>query len=229
MYYLGGKSRTAKKLAPVVLELVGKRILVEPFCGGLSMTEQLHPTLSSDVSVPLVSLVQAVRSGWDPPSDVSEIEYSKARMLPETHPLHGFCGFGCSFGGKLWGGYARPNAKNPNYASASRRSLIRKVQNTRSTEFQCCSYDTLDGNHHTAFYCDPPYANTTRYAVSFNHDVFWIWCRKQTSRGALVLVSEYNVPAGVPVRVVSRIDSRTEMLTTRRSRNSTELLLQVYE
>jgi len=61
MRYLGGKFRIAKKLAPIILELAKGRTLIEPFCGGLSMTEQLHPVYASDASVPLISLIQAVR------------------------------------------------------------------------------------------------------------------------------------------------------------------------
>ena len=61
MRYLGGKFRIAKKLAPIILELAKGRTLIETFCGGLSMTEQLRTVYASDASVPLISLIQAVR------------------------------------------------------------------------------------------------------------------------------------------------------------------------
>lgn len=40
-------------------------------------------------------------------------------------------------------------------------------------------------------YCDPPYKNTGKYRVDFNHNEFYSWCRKQKE---LVIISEYNMP-----------------------------------
>lgn len=42
-------------------------------------------------------------------------------------------------------------------------------------------------------YCDPPYANTTKYKDDFNHDEYWNWVRKM-SKNNIVLCSEYNAP-----------------------------------
>lgn len=199
MQYLGGKSRIAKKLAPIILELAKGRTLIEPFCGGLSMTEQLHPTYASDASVPLIALIQAVRAGWEPPDSVSEEEYAIARTLPPTHPAHGFCGFGCSFGGRLWEGYAKPaiHYGHASYAATAKRALYRQLQACASTEFGCCDYRLWKGNTTTCFYCDPPYVNTKAYRTSVDHVIFWQWCRVQASLGSLVLVSEFTAPDGI--------------------------------
>ena len=40
-------------------------------------------------------------------------------------------------------------------------------------------------------YCDPPYANTDKYTVDFDNEVFWQWCR---TRDFPVYVSEYHAP-----------------------------------
>jgi DNA adenine methylase len=227
MQYLGGKSRIAKKLAPIILELAKGRTLIEPFCGGLSMTEQLHPVYASDASVPLISLIQAVRDGWEPPDSVSEED---ARTLPPTHPAHGFCGFGCSFGGKLWGGYARSNrdATQPQqrYARCAQRALARQVAATRSTEFGCCAYSDWLGEGNTCFYCDPPYANTTGYGVRFDSLAFWQWCWKQARLGALVLVSEFAAPEGI-ADVVLDLSDTTAMHTKTRTKSTVERLFKV--
>ena len=44
-------------------------------------------------------------------------------------------------------------------------------------------------------YCDPPYANTTRYSNSniFNHREFWDYMRL-LSQNNLVFISEINAP-----------------------------------
>lgn len=225
MQYLGGKSRIAKKLAPIILELTKERTLIEPFCGGLSMTEQLQPTYASDASIPLISLIQAVRSGWDPPASVSEEEYQYARTLPPTHPAHGFCGYGCSFGGKLWGGYARQPSTGLNFAATARRSLLRKVKATAQTEFGRCSYLDWRGNARTAFYCDPPYAKTTGYAIKFDSNLFWAWCRQQASQGSIVLVSEFVAPVGIDI--VFELMDKSTMHTKSRSKATVERLFMV--
>jgi len=46
----------------------------------------------------------------------------------------------------------------------------------------------------TILYCDPPYANTTKYSTSFNSNKFWEWCDDMISYGYKVYVSEYNAP-----------------------------------
>jgi DNA adenine methylase len=226
MQYLGGKSRIAKKLAPIILELAKGRTLIEPFCGGLSMTEQLRPAYASDASVPLISLIQAVRAGWDPPDNVSEAEYAYARTLPPTHPAHGFCGFGCSFGGKLWGGYARQPSTGLNFAATAKRSLLRKIAAAASTEFGICDYRDWVGNTSTCFYCDPPYANTTGYRTALDSAIFWQWCKVQASRGALVLVSEFDAPAGI-VDVVLELADKSTMHTKQRTKATVERLFRV--
>jgi DNA adenine methylase len=226
MQYLGGKSRIAKKLAPIILELAKGRTLIEPFCGGLSMTEQLRPAYASDASVPLISLIQAVRAGWDPPDNVSEAEYAYARTLPPTHPAHGFCGFGCSFGGKLWGGYARGNTSHVDYIRGSRNALLRQIPATVTTEFGCCCYSAWKGNDVTAFYCDPPYVGTTEYNSTFDSQRFWQWCVEQTARGALVLVSEFTSPSGI-ANVVFELPRNIQLHTSRKTCVTVERLFRV--
>ena len=190
------------------------------------MTEQLHPVYASDVSVPLISLIQAVRNGWKPPDSVSEAEYAYARTLPETHPAHGFCGFGCSFGGKLWGGYARGDVGR-NYAQGSRNTLLRQIAHTRSTYFcEPCDYLQWTGASRTAFYCDPPYANTTKYTRAFDSLRFWEWCSQQTRLGALMLVSEFAAPAGVAESIVC-VQSKSDLHTKHRAQATCEHLFKV--
>ena len=40
-------------------------------------------------------------------------------------------------------------------------------------------------------YCDPPYANTSKYTVDFDNEAFWQWCR---TRDFPVYISEYRAP-----------------------------------
>ncbi len=117
MRYMGGKSRIAKQIAAVIDEHRQPGQLVwDAFCGGLSMSVALSkkgPVLASDACAPLIALYKAVQEGWDPPTEVSRQTYMAAKLLPDSDPMKAFCGFGCSFGGKWFGGYGGPSLHHP--------------------------------------------------------------------------------------------------------------------
>lgn len=208
MQYLGGKSRIAKHLAAEIdkVRKPGEWIW-EPFCGGLSMTVALSkngPVWATDANPALIALYQAVRDGWDPPTEVSRETYQAAKALPDSNPLKAFCGFGCSFGGKWFGGYgkgtwgATGKARNRWYTQCemSRNALIRQSQQVASVD--CVDFlSVVPRPTRMRLYCDPPYRGTTAYAAlpPFNSDVFvsriigW-------SRFTDVWVSEYDFPVG---------------------------------
>lgn len=206
MQYLGGKSRIAKPLAAYLESRREGRYFVEPFCGALNITvEMTGPRLASDASPYLFSLYRALREGWEPPDTVSEQLYAEvqARKDPED-PLTAFVGYGCSFGGKFFGGYARvsnPDTANRGrhpspYANAARKTLLRKMARCSSVVFACEEYSALRPTKGCLVYCDPPYAGTTGYSAvgEFDSVAFWQWVRDTSARGVLVLVSEYKAP-----------------------------------
>ena len=192
MQYLGGKFMVRKQLTEAIRARVGDARIWEPFCGGLNLSGRLKPAICSDADLAVISLYQAVQAGWDPPDTVTEDDYQAARQLPETDPMHGFCAFGCSFGGKKWGCYAR-GKNGRNYAGMARRALLRDVD--RDTIYRRLDYLTeLPSEPFDAIYCDPPYVGTTGYSGSkFDHAAFWDRCRELSERGP-VLVSEYTAP-----------------------------------
>lgn len=57
-------------------------------------------------------------------------------------------------------------------------------------------YLQLEIPENSFIYCDPPYANTAEYKAvdSFNHVVFWQWCRDAVKNGHTLFISEYNAP-----------------------------------
>ena len=72
---------------------------------------------------------KALQNGWIPPNDISEEEYKYIRENKnENMALTSFVGFGCSFAGKWFGGYARSNDKR-NYAKMAKNSLNKKIIN----------------------------------------------------------------------------------------------------
>ena len=108
MRYMGGKVRIAKYLVPVLQErLKDKDTFVDLFCGSCNIISAIKAPnrIANDLHKELIALHKAVQQGWVPPSVVTEEDYKQAKQA-EDH-LKAFIGFGCSFSGKYFGGYAR--------------------------------------------------------------------------------------------------------------------------
>lgn len=176
----------------------------DPFCGGLSMSAAFCKAggrgIVSDANPSLIALYQAVAAGWDPPTHVSEDDYRVARSLPDTDPLKAFAGFGCSFGGKWFGGYARQPSTGRNYAMNARNVVLRDVGAiVRSGSIiACADFLAFEPRPIAAvLYLDPPYEGTTGYGAvaPFDHARFYArvaaWANYTD-----VFVSEYGMPWG---------------------------------
>jgi DNA adenine methylase len=188
-------------------------VVWDAFCGGLSISAELSlrgPTITTDANRALISLYQAVARGWDPPETVTEEQYKLGKELPDTDPMKAFLGFGCSFGGKWFGGFAR--SKDPKdgrskrgYASQARNGLIRDVGAiiaaggiTMHCNFLEIEPDPEDADD-LVLYLDPPYHDTTGYGATgkFNHPKFYERVR-QWAALTDVFVSEYQLPVDCP-------------------------------
>lgn len=204
--YFGGKARIGRKLATVINQYTEGKTYCEPFCGMYSVGSKVIAgvKIASDSHPDLILLLQAVKDGWEPPSELSEAQYQRLKE-EEPSALRGFAGFACSFGGKFFGGYARNGSRN--YADVGRRNMLRLHPLIQDTSFVCRDYRESPESHVT--YCDPPYEKTTGFSVGvFNSSEFWDWCRE---RNGIVLVSEYSAPEDF--EVVWSKPVRTDMRT----------------
>ena len=210
MRYLGGKTRIAKRLAEQINRFREPGApFWDPFCGGLSMAVALGGEgLVSDAHPALIAVYRAVAAGWDPPKTLTESEWRAAKELPDSDPLKAFAGFGCSFGGKWFGGYAAPapeyfyNANSKprldgssregeriapkDFADEARRALLRDVPTltTRGCVFDCVDFLSITPVDLGALlYLDPPYRNTTGYSLPFDHDAFDVRAREWAAAG----------------------------------------------
>lgn len=132
MRYLGGKSKHGKQLVQAIREDEGLRsIVIEPFCGGLGMSEHLAkaPEVGqiscSDFHPAVISLYQAMLEGWEPPTEVSEVDRTDALELPDSDPFKAFARIGCGYVGNWTSGYAEGGGRN--YASETARCLTRQI------------------------------------------------------------------------------------------------------
>lgn len=173
------------------------RKIWEPFCGGLWVSAELYalqgPLIISDAHAPLINLWKAVSNGWAPPEIITENDYKAAKLLPDEDPLKAFCGFGMSFGGKWFGGYAR---SNQDYLRLSTNNIERRRKFLGNCYISCIDFLTVEPFEcpDLFIYCDPPYEGTTGYAgtPTFDHDLFLARCLQWRMLGAEVFISEYN-------------------------------------
>ena len=196
MQYFGGKAKIAKYIVPY-LEGVRKenQIFVEPFVGGANIVSQMSGKRKAyDFNEYLIEMYKGVQNGYELPDSLTEEEYKYIREhKDEDKVLTGFVGFGCSFAGKWFGGYAR-NKQNHNYCKASKNSLMKKMSTMIDVEFDWRDYKSLFLKG-CLIYCDPPYANTTKYtgAPDFDSEEFWNIMRAWAKDND-VYISEYEAP-----------------------------------
>lgn len=132
----------------------------------------------------LIALLQGVQRGYELPESITPEQYRHIREHKDDDPtLAGFVGFGCSFGGKWFGGYAR-NATSTNYAAQSKRSLLKDMATLQDATFVCADYRRVCIPPRAVIYADPPYNNTTGYhGDRFDSAEFWIAMRLLADTG----------------------------------------------
>ena len=177
MRYQGGKSRIATSIA-LAIERERERVkgtmgnLVSLFCGSCAVESKLAPHFSNvicnDNHKYLIALWRALQSGYDLPEVISEDTYKSIRENKDVNPaLTGFVGFGCSFGGKFFGGYAR-NKTGTNYAAQSKRSILKDFANLQNATFTCNDYKDVVIPAGSVVYADPPYCRQSQKLVCFS-------------------------------------------------------------
>lgn len=228
MRYIGGKSKIAKAIAQTILEATDSRAFYyEPFVGGGSVLGRLAPhfqkTVASDLSEDLILMWQKLQEGWVPDEVVSEFDYA-ALKDSEPSALRGLVGFGGSFGGKWFGGYARGGfgsdgkPRNHQWESARAAMKIRDAIEGSDVDFWAGSYISACPPAGAVVYCDPPYADTTGYSAvgGFDSAQFWRVMDYWVARGVHVFVSEYSAPEGWAV--VWEKEHRQSLTTTAQGR-----------
>lgn len=229
MRYMGGKSRLAKSIRDVILQRVPNREVTywEPFVGGCGSFEVIAPEFSravgSDLHEDLILMWSAVSKGWGPPQVVSPERY---RELREESPSaeRGFVGFGGSFSGKWFGGYAKggfqANGEPRNHQAESARNVLKTRDKLSELDvtFLLAGYGEITPAPGDVVYCDPPYRGTSEYKDSgFDSDRFYAWAEGLATSGVHVFVSEYEAPEGwIEVYRKERLSS-TDLASKRKS------------
>lgn len=203
---MGSKRRVAKEILPFVLEGRTNELYVEPFVGGANVIDKVDGLRWGNDSHPfLVALYQGLQRGWTPPPSISEERYNELKISrgyidPEkfqsfgiNSALVGFAGFACSYGGKWFGGYCRSAEGKRDYTNEAYRNIMAQAPKLKDVKFTSMNYWEMKIPENSWVYCDPPYANTTKYHAKFDTQKFWDWVR-EISKHSHVTVSEYEAP-----------------------------------
>ena len=197
MQYMGGKSRISKQIAEILNSAIDKDTpFVSLFCGSCAIESKVQADVKilNDKHPYLIAMWQALQNGWMPPDVVTKEEYYRVKANMDENPaLTGFVGFGCSFGGKWWGGYAK-DKRGDDYCGQAKRGLLKDLVGIQSATFTCLDYRDVEIPDGAVVYCDPPYVNTTGYTVGqFDTHEFWDYIR-QLSKRCNVYISEESAP-----------------------------------
>jgi len=210
MKYQGGKKMLGKHISGVMKKIVDSADVdgyLEPFCGGLGVLVRMTDTFNctaSDYHPDLIAMWKGVQDGTlIPPNKLTEKDYLKIKKYESPSAIKGFVGFGCSFGGKFFSGYAQKYAgkKKEDFLKEATNSINSKRPLIKDVDFHTCSYDEWDPKN-MLIYCDPPYAKTkfpikyrrdTKKYDEFDNDNFWRVMRKW-SKNNKVFISETHAP-----------------------------------
>lgn len=212
MKYMGGKSKIAKNIVPIIQERIDKykcSMYIEPFVGGANIIDKIKCDIriASDNNKYLIALYNNLDKIDNLPKEVSHEHYAEVRMCYNNKSGEfedwyiGAIGFLASYNGRFFdGGYAKSclgkDGVFRNYYNEAKNNLMAQLENLKGVQFLCCDYRNYNNAvKNCVIYCDPPYTNTKKYGTSknFDYDVFWEWCRR-ISDGNIVLVSEQEAP-----------------------------------
>ena len=173
-----------------------ERVFVSLFCGSCAIESKVNADVKilNDKHPYLIAMWKALQDGWIPPDEISKEQYKYIKEhKDEDMALSGFVGFGCSFGGKWFGGLAA-NKRGDNYCRMANRSLLRDIVGLKDATFLCSDYKDVEIPQGAIVYADPPYDKTTGYSLgNFDSNEFWDYVRK-LSETNIVLISEEKAP-----------------------------------
>lgn len=213
MIYLGGKSKIAKYILPIILkDRKPGQWYVEPFYRGSNVIKHVEgPRIAADIHPELIALLKALQKGWKPPF-IHEDEYRLMQLTKKgTSELRGYVGFLLSFGGAYFSAFKKRARRDVKRGSAANKGNYQIIENTNREGFNSATntgsklknckiieshYDQLSIPSKSIIYCDPPYKGTTGYknTITFHHENFYHWCKQKKKEGHQIFISEFEMP-----------------------------------
>lgn len=175
MQYLGGKQRIAKPLSEFLnSQLTEGQTFVDLFCGSCNVVSNIRQDVkryANDKNKYLPVFWGQLQLGWLPPTVVTReqhAEWKKKEVVSEIEiATKCFIGYGCSFSGDFFRGYAT-NKRGYDFCRSAYNSSIRKANKMKDVEFFSMDYSDFICPEGSLVYCDIPYRG--------NNSVFCCWC-----------------------------------------------------
>ncbi len=214
MNCVGGKYYVAKEIVQAMLAagVTLDRHIIEPFCGGLSVTHALgvagfQRIECSDLNGSLIQLHNRALLADVEPFELDAAKYDALRAGPDC-PEKALACLGCAFGGRWCAPMVKQRMSDrggrytgPQYTMGrSVRSVNRKIQPLRNKNvtFVHRSYHEIPPTENCVYYLDPPYQGT--HPAWFKNTPFdpkhfreWVWERAAHNT---MFVSEYSLEFG---------------------------------
>lgn len=232
MQYFGGKVRIAKPLSLFLMNrLEAEQPFVDLFCGSCNIITKIDSgrvRVANDINPYLIDMWKQLQNGWIPPKVITKEQYYRVKNnLDANRALSSFVGFGCSFAGKWWGGYAKSG--NRNYCLNAYNSVMKKKKLLGGVSFYNSDYVDVPIPDGALVYCDIPYKNRTGYNYSdnFNHKRFYDFVFENKDRYCFY-ISEYieNVPK--ECEVVWEYESKRDIRNIENKRDKTIEVLMIH-
>ncbi len=237
MRYFGGKQRISKPLSKFLnSQLQENQTFVDLFCGSCNIITKIDSNrlrIANDKHKYLIAMWQELQLGWQPPTNLTKEQYYEVKEKRDEFPyLAGFIGFGCSFAGKWWGGFA--GSEERNYCLNAYNSTLNKLKYIEDVKFYNLDYSEVTQYipKGSLIYCDIPYKDTTQYCKSevgeFNHEEFYNWVRK-FSKDYEIYISEYKSNVPEDFETVWEFESKQDIRNKNNEQQKTVEILMKYK
>jgi DNA adenine methylase len=208
MKYLGGKHGIGKAIAEFLINKCSEENIsgyLEPFCGSLGVFKHMtinnkyKKYIASDVQPDLIEMWKKIKNNTlTIPDKLNEEEYNRLKLSKSPNAMKAVAGFGLSFGGKFFAGYAQKWAGNSgrNFLNEFKSSIEKIKPSIQKNNVHFYNKSYIDFKpYNMLIYCDPPYKNTEGYSTGdFDHDLFWETMRKWSKHNC-VFISEESAPS----------------------------------
>lgn len=200
---MGGKCRISNEIASIINPFTwgqdeDHRPFVSLFCGSCAIEAKVKADIKicNDIHPYLIAMWEGLQNGWTPPDTISKEEYQYIKAHKDENPaLTGFVGFGCSFGGKWFCGYAHDKRGVRNYCGNAKSTTAKDLTGLKTAIFVCGDYRDVIIPEQSVVYADPPYEKATKYSTGdFDHSAFWNYMRQLAKQGHKVFISEEHAP-----------------------------------
>ncbi len=208
MKYKGGKGRIADEILAIMLNsMLPDQTFIDAFCGGCAVIQRVpreYRRIANDNNRYLIAIFDRLTTkDWKAPTNIPRELYNDVRVSYYAgdgrydDAVIGWVGFMASRNGRFFdGGYSGVGKDGRDYISESIRNITKQIDDLRGVQWFCGDYSEIPIPKGSLIYCDPPYKGTSGYSTSrgFDYTKFYDWCRRMSSEGHTVFVSEYQMP-----------------------------------